>query len=755
VSELQSVIKLAAASLGVALAACGSDPTTPEDSAHSIVIRLGDLQSAPAGSIAGEPLLVTVKDVGNQPVAGAIVKFRVRAGSPQGTQLSDTVATSGVDGIAGTTVRLGSALDTSRVDAFLPSNTAAQVTFRVVGTAPATLTAVTPSTIAPGDTVTLTGTHFSSLLEANTVLFGSARARVLSGTADTQLRVVVPPCLPAGAVQVRVAIGSAVTSAVAATSQASATVLDIAPLTGITVSGTELGNCLRLPGSGATYLLVPQSASSSDGLRRIDYVLGATTVTLDALPPSKSGVPLRPLSPVVPPAAPTSQQQIDATLRALEHDLVRAGGPRVPQPTVAPSVAPPAPRLGTTRSFQVLSNLDGTAFKGVTAALRYAGDHILIYVDRDMPAGGFTDAELEPFGDLFDQTFYELDARTFGAESDIDRNGRVIVLMTPVVNAITPASQCASLGFVTGFFFGLDLLPERRSSNKGEVFYSLVPDQSGSRSCQHSKAQVLQNAPTTFVHELQHMISFNQHVLVRAGSDEAVWLNEGLSHVAEELASKYYEDRYPSPAGRTDAAQLFPDSSQSFIVPDISNAFKYLAASTTTSVTTTAGSGSLQERGAAWIFLRWLGDHFGDGIFARLVQTGRTGTDNVADKAGESFASLFGDFATAVYTDSIAAVPRTQIPLRLRFTSRNFRQIFARFASLGNNNSGITSAQPINPKPFAPGMAVTGSFLLGTMDYAQLITTGGVPPVAIRFSRPDLSAFAPNDEVQLGVFRLK
>jgi hypothetical protein len=747
--------------LGAGLAACGSDPTTPEDAARSIVIRSGDLQSAPAGSIAGEPLLVTVKDVANQPVAGAIVKFRVRAGGSSGTQLVDTLATSGADGVAGTSVRLGSALDTSRVDAFLSSNAAALVTFRLLGTAPATLTAVAPSTIAPGDTVTLTGTHFSSLLQANTVLFGSARGRVLSGTGDTQLRVVVPPCLPAGAVQVRVAIGSALTGAVAATSQASANVLDIAPLTGITVSGTELGNCLRLPGGG-TYLLVPQSASSSDGLRRIDYALSATTITLDALPPAmtdvplRSGVPVRPLRPTTEAPAPTSQQQLDATLRALEHDLARSGAGRPLPPTVAPNVAPPAPRLGTTRSFQVLSNLDGTAFKGVTATLRYAGDHILIYVDRDVPPGGFTDAELEPFGDLFDQTFYELDVRTFGAESDIDRNGRVIVLMTPIVNAITPASQCASLGFVTGFFFGLDLLPERRSSNKGEVFYSIVPDQSGSRSCQHSKAQVLQNAPTTFVHEFQHMISFNQHVVVRGGSDEAVWLNEGLSHIAEELASKYYEDRYPTPAGRTDAAQLFPDSSQGFIVPDISNAFKYLAASTTTSVTTTAGSGSLPERGAAWIFLRWLGDHFGDGIFARLVQTSRTGTDNVADKAGESFASLFGDFATAVYTDSITAVPRTQIPLRLRFTSRNFRQIFARFASLGNNGSGITSSQPITPKPFAPGMELRGSFLLGTMDYAQLITPAGrTGPVAVRFSRPDLSAFAPNDEVQLGVFRLQ
>jgi hypothetical protein len=32
--------------------------------------------------------------------------------------------------------------------------------------------------------------------------------------------------------------------------------------------------------------------------------------------------------------------------------------------------------------------------------------------------------------------------------------------------------------------------------------------------------------PITFIHEFQHMISFNQHVLVRGGDGEVLWLNE-------------------------------------------------------------------------------------------------------------------------------------------------------------------------------------------------------------------------------------
>ena len=44
------------------------------------------------------------------------------------------------------------------------------------------------------------------------------------------------------------------------------------------------------------------------------------------------------------------------------------------------------------------------------------------------------------------------------------------------------------------------------------------------------------------IHEFQHMISFNQHVLVRGGNAEETWLNEGLSSFAEELGGRLVPD---------------------------------------------------------------------------------------------------------------------------------------------------------------------------------------------------------------------
>ena len=681
---------------------------------------------------------------------GAVVRFRVTRGAQTGTVLTDTIAVAAFDGTASVGLRLGTALDTSIVEAFLGDQPTVVARFRAVATPPPRLDAVIPASFAAGDTVRLRGQFFNSAASANVPFFGSAKGRVVRGDADTSLTVVVPPCVSAGPVSTRVLVGSVATNAVAATFAGSLGLLALRPLEGITVAGAELGACLQLAGAGASYLLVPQSATSSNGARQIDVALSAAAPTLGIQLPSAAIAP----TPAV--AASPLDRRFDVALRESEARLVndaRASGALVAQPGLIGAqlaVAPPA--LGSQRTFQVLSNFDGSAFKRITARVRYAGDHIVLYVDVDQPPGAFTDAELRTFGDLFDRTLYELDVRTFGSESDIDGNGRVIFVLTPVVNALTSATDCAASGFITGFHYGLDLLPTQANSNRGEIFYALVPDVGGTRSCEHTKADVERVVPATFVHEFQHMISFGQHVLARGGNIEALWLNEGLSHIAEELAGKTYEAKFPPPLGRTDPAQLFPDSAQGYLTPNMRNAQQFLGKSGATSVAALTGGGTLPERGASWLFLRWLGDQMGESIYGKLVQTSRTGVANVEDRANETFPSLFGDFATAMFTDSLPGVPRTQIPARLRLTSRNLRQIFKRFADI--DQTGRTPPFPFTPSLIAAGQSVTGTLVQGSMSYYRLTTKPNEPAVGLRFSRSDLSAFSPDDQIQIGIFRL-
>jgi hypothetical protein len=488
----------------------------------------------------------------------------------------------------------------------------------------------------------------------------------------------------------------------------------LGPFDAVTVAASTITSCVDLAGDSATYIAVPQFATGAGGNTAVAYEIGAaqggTLARVVSLTQSGAAG-----SPALPP-----QLRLDRKLRELEHTLAPGAPAALREWSLSLDrvAAASAPTLGSTRDFQVLASLDTAVFDTVTATLRYVGTNILIYVDNNAPSaldGGFTDAQLATFGRVFDQDLYGIDVRTFGPPSDIDGNAHVIVLLTPVVNTLTKPAECDTLGFVAGFFYGLDLIPTRPNSNKGEIFYALVPDSSGQFSCKHSLSDVERITPATFIHEFQHMISWNQHVIVRGGSEEALWLNEGLSHIAEEMGSRYYESRLQPPPGR-----LFPDSAEGFIIGDLINSYDYLLDPSQWSITKFIQGGRLQERGGAWLFLRWLGDQKDSTIYRKLEQTSLTGIANVEAQAGEKFPALFGAFSLALYTDSLPGVSRSAIPERYRFKSRNLRLLYQALYNATTDRSRF-------PRPFplplttvnAPG-AQSSSMVPGTAEFFRL-----------------------------------
>ncbi len=187
---------------------------------------------------------------------------------------------------------------------------------------------------------------------------------------------------------------------------------------------------------------------------------------------------------------------------------------------------------------------------------------------------GFSDPELQAFGTWMDGTLYTIDANAFGPTSDIDANGHIIVLMSPKVNAITPTNVCQQSGFVAGFFYAGDLVPGSQGSNDGELYYSLVPDPSGTFSCSHQKSDVGALTGGTYLHEVLHMTNWGEKVIIHGlANTEEEWLDEGVAKIAEELGSKHYEALFPPPTGRTDPSQLFPDSAEGFIGGDLYNSY--------------------------------------------------------------------------------------------------------------------------------------------------------------------------------------
>jgi hypothetical protein len=147
-------------------------------------------------------------------------------------------------------------------------------------------------------------------------------------------------------------------------------------------------------------------------------------------------------------------------------------------------------------------------------------------------------------------------------------------------------------------------------------------------------------------------------------------------------------------------------------------------------VTSFEDFGTLSERGAAWLFLRWLGDREGAGVYRRLVQSRLTGTENVAAVAGRPFPELFAQFGIAVWADSLPGLARDAVPLPYRFTSRTPRALFARLAAVGAVQGGF----PVRPASLAGGAALSRDMKAGSLDYFELRVPAESASVLVRFA---------------------
>ena len=726
-----------------AIAACGGDErVAPIEASYSVSINGGDGQRGPAGGALAQPLTVVVRDADGVAVKGVKVLFRVEKGAATGSRVLDSVSVTSTAGIARADLVLGSVLDSTIVLAFPAPAPQRSARFASLAIAGPRVVSASPSPFAAGDTITLRGSGFGGFVSAGlAVEVAGVRLPALGGATDSTVRAIIPACLAPGAVEVRVTAGGTRSNAVGGDYRARAVSLAMTPLQVVTVDGSQLAECITVLG-GAAYLIAAQFASAGSGVATVDWRLGASGV---------GAVPQESERPPIAADVRGAQRVLESYLRRAERVIApqarsEAAGSRGGGVLFQPATAPPA--LGSTRDFKVLAALDGTAFTSVRARLRYAGEHVLFYTDT--VAAGFTDEQYQSLGALFDRDLYGIDVAAFGSESDVDRDGRVLALFTPAVNRLVRAQDCGQFGFVTGFFYGLDLLLDNPNSNRSEIFYSFVPDSAARFSCAHSTRDVLTILPGTFVHELQHMISFNQHVLARLGGNEETWLNEGLSHMAEELGSRYYEAKFPPPLGRATTLQIYPDSAGPFIAPQLLNAYVYLNSTRTHSVTSYVSTGSIEERGATWLFLKWLVEQKGDDVLRRLVQTPKVGITNVEAQSGESFSALFGDFSVMLWIDSLPLLSRSIVPPRYQFGARSLRRLMAREAVV----SGFSNPFPLSAPLLVAGLPQLGDMLPGTMSLSQLRPATGLSAFALQFARQDFSAFARSLGAQVTIVRL-
>lgn len=506
------------------------------------------------------------------------------------------------------------------------------------------------------------------------------------------------------------------------------------------IDPSQDGACIRLPAagaSGAEHLYVPlatEGQETADGVSASFRVTGSSPAT--AAPP----VPL--LSARSGFQKPQTAQRFHSMLRGRERALAATGSAALFQLGRTSAMAAVPPTVGHQDTFNVCANTSCSSFVQAPATARSVGDRVAIYLDDAAPAPGYDVGGLDSLSALFDNFLYPIDTVAFGRESDVDANGVVIVLLTQRVNELSPNCD-VTLQVILGYFFGADLLPRSSSnpgSNEAEIFYGLVPG--AVQNCTVSKEEATRRLPPTFIHEFQHMISFNQHFLVRGGNPEDTWLNEGLSHFAEELGARQVPDAL-CPTG--DCANDFLSEG------NLPNAFAYLESPEDFFLIEPGNSsGELEERGANWLFVRWLSDHFasdtilGTSFTRALVATNQVGSLNVATRTGVDFSTLVGEWQLANYLDDLPGFAASSD--RLRYKSWDFRAV-------ADSNS--------LPYPLAPdstsgsGYSHTGVLRAGSGRHIRVVQSPGAASVDVQLTGPTGSALPESIRPRIALVRVR
>ena len=456
-------------------------------------------------------------------------------------------------------------------------------------------------------------------------------------------------------------------------------------ITGIGASGFCAANTPE-----AEYTLLAFNSSLAASASAVIEVIGQG---LDA-PPTTSRASLASRAPFVrstrlkPIDSRRRDVQAEATFRAAERLSL---APRVAaaqewyrnrsraslHATTAPNVGDIVPmNVSMSTAASCPSTIHSTRVAAVSQSAIVLND---VNNPSDALSGAFTDADYASMAATFDTLINPLDVQTFGAPTDLDNNGRVIILFTREINALTPAGSATYIG---GRTMQRDLFPKTTTgdktgcpgSNVGEVFYMMVPDSAGTiNGNSFSHSFVLSQSSATIVHEYQHMINFSRRMyLLGLTSDkwaDEVWLHEGLSHTAEALLFHRASGLPP----RTDIglSVLFSnDRALKAFNDDMSgDFFLYDAyAGATAQSSPYRQVDNLMTRGATWSFLRYALDQLGstDGdVLYRLVNSGPDRTHESPDPARPH---EHGPFRTWFATSRSPCTPTASSPTSRRST---------------------------------------------------------------------------------------
>ncbi len=440
---------------------------------------------------------------------------------------------------------------------------------------------------------------------------------------------------------------------------------------------------------------------------------------------------------------------------------VRSGAQRTPRPSAPPArTSASLPAVGDLLEFNAGARSPACENPTLrTGRVEAISERALVVADTLNPAGGFRRSDYQGYAAAFDTLITPLAEETLGVPSDIDGNGRVILFFTKEVNRL---SQAGADSFVGGFFFSRDLFPVTgtanlaacATSNEAEILYLLVPDPSGRiNGNPRSMDFVRRITLATMAHEYQHLINASQrlHVHPSATFPEETWLNEGLSHIAEELL--FFRTSGLGSRSNLDVEVLRDggsgvlDALNRHQLPNVQRLRTFMADPATHSPYDARDA--LETRGATWHLLRYAADRperEDATYFRRLVAGPRVGVANLSSATGgdSAFRELMADWSVTLYTDS--RLP--ELPTRFQDLSWNH---FSLLRTLAQQAGDADPAYPLAIRRLSPDGDVPLQLMGGGSAYLRYaVGPGADPSLLIRADHG-----APPGELQGTLLRIR
>lgn len=376
------------------------------------------------------------------------------------------------------------------------------------------------------------------------------------------------------------------------------------------------------------------------------------------------------------------RRDVEAHRRLREREIaelgpkIRAGVRAEPAPT---GTGGAVPQVGDVVEYNVATSCSLTDIRA--GQVTHVSAHAIVVADVQNPPG-LESQDYEHFAVSFDTLVHPVAARHFGTPSDVDDNGRTIIFFTRSVNERTPRGSDT---YTAALFWAGDLFPPIATprldacpeGNHAEIFYVAVPDPNGLIGPPISLASLRGHGVGILGHEYQHLINAARRMYVNdAPAFERTWLNEGLSHIAEELL---FFEVSGLPRGSNITEAILRDTPGAVVAfnrymsSNVGNLARYLERPDTASL---MGRDNLMTRGAAWSFLRYAADRRATGdepFFHALVNSTAVGVENLNRALAGSTMDWLQDWTVALVADD--AVPG----LDPRFTqpSWHFRDIYA------------------------------------------------------------------------------